>query len=129
MSDHYWDAESSAKEMDRLNAEVAMLREALIKCDAVFQSSRVWGGMEFVMHPISPFKYQPTAKDVRVTLDLLALESGEQGWLSDHDASVRDAAWEDALEEAALIFLADTGYGQMTSQFIARDLRAMKGTK
>ena len=50
--------------------------QILAKVDALLNSSRIWGGQEWVYHPIHPVKYRPVAEQVRQALDALQLEYG-----------------------------------------------------
>jgi hypothetical protein len=44
--------------------------------DRLFNSSKVWGGQEWVYHPIHPAKYRPMAERVRAELGKLYDEYG-----------------------------------------------------
>ena len=44
--------------------------------DRLFDSSKIWGGMEWVYHPIQPAKYRPMAERVRAELGKLYQEYG-----------------------------------------------------
>ena len=50
--------------------------EILAEVDRLLNSSRVWGGLEWVYHPIHPVKYRPVAEKVRRALDDLKREYG-----------------------------------------------------
>ena len=50
--------------------------EILAEVDRLLNSSRVWGGLEWVYHPIYPVKYRPVADKVRQALDDLKREYG-----------------------------------------------------
>ena len=42
----------------------------------LLDGDKIWGGMEWVYHPIHPFKYRPVAQHVREALDDLKAEYG-----------------------------------------------------
>lgn len=42
----------------------------------LLDSSKIWGGMEWVYHPIHPTKYRPMAERVRAELNKLHDEYG-----------------------------------------------------
>ena len=44
--------------------------------DRLFNSSKVWAGMECDYHPIHPVKYRPMAERVRAELKKLYIEYG-----------------------------------------------------
>jgi hypothetical protein len=50
--------------------------QLLADLDRLFESSKVWGGMEWVYHPINPVKYSPMAERVRAELGKLYEEYG-----------------------------------------------------
>ena len=50
--------------------------EILAEVDRLLNSSRVWGGLEWVYHPIDPVKYRPVAEKVRRALDEVKREYG-----------------------------------------------------
>ena len=50
--------------------------QILAKVDALLNSSRIWGGQEWVYHPIHPVKYRPVAEQVRQALDNIIKEYG-----------------------------------------------------
>ena len=50
--------------------------EILAEMVRVLDGSRVWGGMEWVYHPIHPVKYLPLKDKVHEELDKLAKEYG-----------------------------------------------------
>jgi hypothetical protein len=50
--------------------------QLLADLDRLFNSSKVWGGMEWVYHPIHPVKYRPMAERVRAELGKLYIEYG-----------------------------------------------------
>ena len=50
--------------------------QILAEVDMVFNSSKIWGGMEYTYNPIHPFKYRPVAEKVRKALDELKKEYG-----------------------------------------------------
>ena len=50
--------------------------EILAEVDRLLNSSRVWGGLEWVYHPIDPVKYRPVAEKIRRALDDLKREYG-----------------------------------------------------
>ena len=50
--------------------------QILADMDRLLDSSKVWGGMEWVYHPIHPAKYRPVAERVRAELDKLYQEYG-----------------------------------------------------
>lgn len=50
--------------------------QILAEVDKLLNGSKIWAGMEWVYHPIHPFKYQPVAEKVRLTMDALKAEYG-----------------------------------------------------
>jgi hypothetical protein len=48
----------------------------LTDLDRLFDSSKIWGGMEWVYHPIQPAKYRPMSERVRAELGKLYQEYG-----------------------------------------------------
>ena len=50
--------------------------QLLADLDRLFESSKIWGGMEWVYHPLSPVKYRPMAEKVRAELKKLYTEYG-----------------------------------------------------
>ena len=50
--------------------------EILAEVDALLNGSRIWGGLEWVYHPIDPAKYRPVAEKIRRALDDLKREYG-----------------------------------------------------
>jgi hypothetical protein len=50
--------------------------QLLADLDRLFNSSKVWGGQEWVYHPIHPVKYRPMAERVRAELGKLYTEYG-----------------------------------------------------
>ncbi len=50
--------------------------QLLADLDRLFNGSKVWGGMEWVYHPIHPVKYRPMAERIRAELDNLYTEYG-----------------------------------------------------
>lgn len=50
--------------------------QLLADLDRLFNSSKVWGGMEWVYHSIPPVKYRPMAEKVRAELGKLYTEYG-----------------------------------------------------
>lgn len=50
--------------------------QILADMDRLLESSKIWGGMEWVYHPIHPVKYRPMAERVRAELDKLQQEYG-----------------------------------------------------
>ena len=50
--------------------------QLLADLDRVFGSNKVWGGMEWVYHPIHPAKYRPMAERIRSELRNLYTEYG-----------------------------------------------------
>ena len=50
--------------------------EILAEVDRLLNSSRVWGGLEWVYHPIDPVKYRPVAEKIRRALDEVKREHG-----------------------------------------------------
>ena len=50
--------------------------QILAEVDRLLNSSRVWGGLEWVYHPIDPVKYRPVAEKIRRALDDLKREYG-----------------------------------------------------
>ena len=50
--------------------------QLLADLDRVFDSNKVWGGMEWVYHPIHPAKYRPMAERIRTELRNLYTEYG-----------------------------------------------------
>ena len=50
--------------------------EILAEVDRLLNSSRVWGGLEWVYHAIDPVKYRPVAEKVRRALDEVKREYG-----------------------------------------------------
>ena len=63
--------------MDKLKELYADPRhEILAEMSKLLEGSRIWGGMEWVYHPISPSKYLPLKEKVHKELELLAKEYG-----------------------------------------------------
>ncbi len=50
--------------------------QLLADLDRLFNGSKIWGGMEWVYHPIHPVKYRPMAERVRAELKKLYMEYG-----------------------------------------------------
>ncbi len=50
--------------------------QLLADLDRLFESSKVWGGMEWVYHPLHPVKYRPMAERIRAELGKLYEEYG-----------------------------------------------------
>ena len=50
--------------------------QLLADLDRLLDSSRIWGGQEWVYHPIHPAKYRPMAERVRTELRNLYTEYG-----------------------------------------------------
>jgi len=50
--------------------------EILAEMDKLLNGSKIWGGQEWVYHPIHPVKYQPVAEKVRAAMDALKAEYG-----------------------------------------------------
>ena len=50
--------------------------DILMEVDKVLDSSKIWGGMEWVYHPIHPVKYRALAKRVRTEINKLKQEYG-----------------------------------------------------
>ena len=50
--------------------------QLLADLDRLFGSSKIWGGMEWVYHPIHPVKYRPMAERVRAEIGKLYIEYG-----------------------------------------------------
>ena len=50
--------------------------QILADMDKLLNGSKIWGGMEWVYHPIHPVKYRPVAEKVRRELDELKQEYG-----------------------------------------------------
>ncbi len=50
--------------------------EILSEMARLLDSSRIWGGMEYVYHPIHPVKYLPLRNKVAEELRTLAMEHG-----------------------------------------------------
>lgn len=50
--------------------------QLLADLDRLFHSSKIWGGQEWVYHPIHPVKYRPMAERVRAELGKLYTEYG-----------------------------------------------------
>ena len=50
--------------------------QLLADLDRLFNSNKVWCGMEWDYHPIHPVKYRPMAERVRAELDNLYTEYG-----------------------------------------------------
>lgn len=50
--------------------------QILAEVDKLLNGDKVWGGLEWVHHPIHPFKYLPVAVKVRQALDALKKEYG-----------------------------------------------------
>ena len=50
--------------------------QLLADLDRLFNNNKVWGGMEWVYHPIHPVKYRPMAERVREELGKLYTEYG-----------------------------------------------------
>ena len=49
-------------------AEIERLREALITLTHSCEKSRIWGGMEWVYHPVHPAHYLPALDAARAAL-------------------------------------------------------------
>ena len=96
---------ASMAEIDRLNAQVASLRETLIYVrEVVLSDGYLRDGL------------MVSAINKELTAD-------PQEWIATHDAKVRD----DALEEAAIC--AESAASDDNKYSIAESIRAMKGTK
>ena len=50
--------------------------QILAQVDALLNGSRIWGGQDWVYHPIHPFKYLPVKDQVRQALDDVIKEYG-----------------------------------------------------
>lgn len=50
--------------------------QILAQVDVLLNGSRIWGGMDWVYHPIHPFKYLPVKDQVRQALDDVIKEYG-----------------------------------------------------
>ena len=50
--------------------------QLLADMDRMLDSSKIWGGQEWVYHPIHPVKYRPMADRVRAELKKLYAEYG-----------------------------------------------------
>lgn len=50
--------------------------QILVDMDRLLTSNKVWGGQEWVYHPIHPAKYRPMAERVRAELNKLHDEYG-----------------------------------------------------
>jgi hypothetical protein len=50
--------------------------QILADVDKLLNGSRVWGGLEWVYHPIHPVKYRAVAEKVRKALDEVKAEYG-----------------------------------------------------
>ena len=50
--------------------------QLLADLDRLLDSSKIWGGMEWVYHPIPPVKYMPMSERVRAELGKLYTEYG-----------------------------------------------------
>ena len=50
--------------------------QILADMDRLLDSNKIWGGMEWVYHPIHPAKYRPMAERVRAELGKLYAEYG-----------------------------------------------------
>jgi hypothetical protein len=50
--------------------------QLLADLDKLFNSSKVWSGMGWDYHPLSPVKYRPIAERIRAELDNLYTEYG-----------------------------------------------------
>ena len=50
--------------------------QLLADLDRLFDSNKIWGGMEWVYHPIQPGKYRPMAERIRAELGKLYAEYG-----------------------------------------------------
>ena len=50
--------------------------QLLADLDRLLDSSKIWGGMEYVYLPIHPVKYRPVAEQVRRALNDLEREYG-----------------------------------------------------
>ena len=50
--------------------------QILADMDRLLDSNKIWGGMEWVYHPIHPAKYRPMAERVRAELNNLYDEYG-----------------------------------------------------
>ncbi len=50
--------------------------QILSDIDRLLDSNKIWGGQEWVYHPIHPAKYRPMAERVRAELNKLCAEYG-----------------------------------------------------
>ena len=50
--------------------------QLLVDMDRLLDSNKIWGGMEWVYHPIHPAKYRPVAERIRSELRNLYTEYG-----------------------------------------------------
>ena len=50
--------------------------QLLADLDRLFDSNKIWGGQEWVYHPIHPAKYRPMAERIRTELRNLYTEYG-----------------------------------------------------
>jgi hypothetical protein len=63
--------------MDKLKQLYLDPRHAILSDMArVLDGSRIWGGMEWMYHPIHPVKYLPLREKVSAEIDKLAKEYG-----------------------------------------------------
>ena len=53
-----------------------LLYKLLADLDRLFDSNKIWGGMEWVYHPIHPAKYRPMAERIRAEIGKLYEEYG-----------------------------------------------------
>ena len=105
------DPVAMAYEIERLNAQVAMLNSAIERAsESLWVSDDEWNDV----HMDNTNAVEAAAK---------ATNASVIAWLATHDAKVRD----DALEEAAK--LVDSLYDECEPWMSGEDVRAMKGTK
>ncbi len=67
---HYWE-EKCASVLASLAAsedKIKALREALVNLAHSCEKSRIWGGMEWVYHPVHPIHYLPALEQARAVL-------------------------------------------------------------
>ena len=63
--------------MDNLTKLYNDPRHAILaEMSKLLDSSRIWGGQEWVYHPIHPVKYLPLREKIKIELDRLASEYG-----------------------------------------------------
>lgn len=59
----------AADEIERLRAEVAMLRATMEEATYQLSKARIWGGMDWHYNPLHPMHYKPALDKMREVLD------------------------------------------------------------